>query len=990
MRLPALGGAALLAAAIALVPAVSHAEPAPVKPVGADLAPGMLAALQRDLGLTDRGRCPAGPRGRRAGGRERACAPRSATGSPARGSRRRRAGSPSASLTAPTPNSSGRPAPTGPVVGAAQADSTPIKAGLDRARPAPPGRRSTPGTSTSPANSVVVDRRRTTAPPRNGSSATRRRRQAAVRIVTGEAPRPLYDIRGGDQYVINGNTLCSVGFAVDRRLRHRRALRRHRQPDARLQQRRAGQLRRLVVPRQRLRLGADQRQLDPAAVGEQLRRRQRAGGRLARGGDRQLDLPVRAHHRLALRHASQAKNVTVNYAQGSVYGLTADNACAEPGDSGGSWISGNQAQGVTSGGSGNCSSGGTTLFQPVNEILGVYGLSLTTTGGGGSGQAIIGNWQQQVHRRAELQRRPTAQRLQMWDCNGTDAQRWTFPGTAPSGPYGKCMDVAWGSTANGAAIQLAGCNGNPAQQFVLTGAGDLVNPQANKCVDVTGWNGNDGAQLIQWDCHGGANQKVVPRVADPLPSVPAARTGAAGILGMCGSAPGDGRIFGWTSPGSVRTGSTGPRSPGGSKGRWAGGGTTSSGRATVHCPSWTPRWSGRTASCGCATARAGRAAPRSGPRGRTCATTRRSPSRPTSTWSGRRCAASCWWPAGTATAGSPRSPACSSPASSTSTRPRPTPSSARRSTAADPRSPCGRPPPARSSWSSTRRRPGRTDAARRRHRRLVGHRQAELDRPLLPLPGRGRGTRPRSGWSPRSVTDPYSLALAADSTHSLLVDLADPALAPAGWDGAAQAAGRRAGPDADQRGVGPRLLDLRPTPCPRPSGAPTWPSPDPDSAGMRHLRSLADAGLTHVHLLPAFDFAHRARPPRRPGRARLRPGRAAARLAGAAARGRGGRRPRRLQLGLRPVALHRAGGQLRRRPGRPAPGSSSSAGWSPRSNEAGLRVVMDVVYNHTTADGHRTGSACSTGSSPATTTGCSPTARSPSPPAAPTPRPSTR
>src|SRR5689334_24388490 len=32
-----------------------------------------------------------------------------------------------------------------------------------------------------------------------------------------------------------------------------------------------------------------------------------------------------------------------------------------------------------------------------------------------------------------------------------------------------------------------------------------------------------------------------------------------------------------------------------------------------------------------------------------------------------------------------------------------------------------------------------------------------------------------------SVTDPYSLALAVDSTHSLLVDLADPALAPPGW-----------------------------------------------------------------------------------------------------------------------------------------------------------------------------------------------------------------
>ena len=43
---------------------------------------------------------------------------------------------------------------------------------------------------------------------------------------------------------------------------------------------------------------------------------------------------------------------------------------------------GQPGQGVTSGGSGNCSSGGTTYFQPVNEILSVYGLTLVTGGGG--------------------------------------------------------------------------------------------------------------------------------------------------------------------------------------------------------------------------------------------------------------------------------------------------------------------------------------------------------------------------------------------------------------------------------------------------------------------------------------------------------------------------------------------------------------------------------------------------------------------------------
>ncbi|MFD8015709.1 S1 family peptidase [Streptomyces sp. NPDC058955] len=73
-----------------------------------------------------------------------------------------------------------------------------------------------------------------------------------------------------------------------------------------------------------------------------------------------------------------AKNETVNYSQGAVYQMTKTSVCAEGGDSGGSFLSGDQAQGVTSGGWGNCSSGGQTWFQPVNEILNRYGLRLHT------------------------------------------------------------------------------------------------------------------------------------------------------------------------------------------------------------------------------------------------------------------------------------------------------------------------------------------------------------------------------------------------------------------------------------------------------------------------------------------------------------------------------------------------------------------------------------------------------------------------------------
>lgn len=73
-----------------------------------------------------------------------------------------------------------------------------------------------------------------------------------------------------------------------------------------------------------------------------------------------------------------AKNETVNYSQGAVHQMTKTSVCAEGGDSGGSFISGDQAQGVTSGGWGNCSSGGETWYQPVNEILNRYGLRLHT------------------------------------------------------------------------------------------------------------------------------------------------------------------------------------------------------------------------------------------------------------------------------------------------------------------------------------------------------------------------------------------------------------------------------------------------------------------------------------------------------------------------------------------------------------------------------------------------------------------------------------
>ncbi|MFE2040556.1 S1 family peptidase [Streptomyces sp. NPDC059477] len=70
-------------------------------------------------------------------------------------------------------------------------------------------------------------------------------------------------------------------------------------------------------------------------------------------------------------------NATVNYGGGQlVYNTHQTNACAEPGDSGGPLFGGNTAYGLLSGGSGNCTVGGTTFYEPVTRPLGLYGLSV--------------------------------------------------------------------------------------------------------------------------------------------------------------------------------------------------------------------------------------------------------------------------------------------------------------------------------------------------------------------------------------------------------------------------------------------------------------------------------------------------------------------------------------------------------------------------------------------------------------------------------------
>ncbi|USQ84877.1 S1 family peptidase [Streptomyces phaeoluteigriseus] len=84
-------------------------------------------------------------------------------------------------------------------------------------------------------------------------------------------------------------------------------------------------------------------------------------------------------------------DATVNYPEGTVTGLIQTDVCAEPGDSGGSlFTQDGLALGLTSGGSGDCTVGGETFFQPVTTALEAVGATLGDAGAGAGAGADEG------------------------------------------------------------------------------------------------------------------------------------------------------------------------------------------------------------------------------------------------------------------------------------------------------------------------------------------------------------------------------------------------------------------------------------------------------------------------------------------------------------------------------------------------------------------------------------------------------------------------
>lgn len=194
------------------------------------------------------------------------------------------------------------------------------------------------------------------------------------------------------------------------------------------------------------------------------------------------------------------------------------------------------------------------------------------------------------------------------------------------------------------------------------------------------------------------------------------------------------------------------------------------------------------------------------------------------------------------------------------------------------------------------------------------------------------------------VTDPYSVALAADSARSRLVDLSDRAQAPPGWTGLRKPMARR---PVSVYELHVRDFSASDLTVPKALRG-TYAAFTGQGAGMRELRKLAADGLTHVHLLPVFDLA--TIPERRADRvepscdlAALPPDsdRQQACVAETAATDS-------FNWGYDPLHYTTPEGSYATDPDdRTREFRAMVAGL----NGAGLRVVMDVVYNHTNAAG---------------------------------------
>nr|WP_296065568.1 ricin-type beta-trefoil lectin domain protein [uncultured Actinoplanes sp.] len=95
--------------------------------------------------------------------------------------------------------------------------------------------------------------------------------------------------------------------------------------------------------------------------------------------------------------------------------------------------------------------------------------------------------------------------VRLWQCQGTDDQKVSFPSDGTMRILGKCVQI--NGNANGSRLSAVGCDGSNAQQFRLNKAYDLVSVKVDRCVDVPDSDPGNGVPAQIWDCAGTGNQK---------------------------------------------------------------------------------------------------------------------------------------------------------------------------------------------------------------------------------------------------------------------------------------------------------------------------------------------------------------------------------------------------------------------------------------------------------------------------------------------------
>ncbi|WP_395574739.1 alpha-lytic protease prodomain-containing protein [Streptomyces sp. BK79] len=231
------------------------------------------------------------------------------------------------------------------------------------------------------ANRVVVQATSASAAAEFAETAGVEGRDVGVRV-SAHRPRVLEDLVGGDAYYIDGQARCSIGFSVTKDDRQGFATAGHcGKPGATttgFNEADQGTFQASTFPGKDMAWvgvnadwtatpdvkAQDGQKVQVAGSVEAL-----VGASVCRSGS-----TTGWHCGTVRQH-----DTSVSYPEGTVDGLTETTVCAEPGDSGGPFVAGAQAQGTTSGGSGDCTNGGTTFYQPINPLLGDFGLTLKTT-----------------------------------------------------------------------------------------------------------------------------------------------------------------------------------------------------------------------------------------------------------------------------------------------------------------------------------------------------------------------------------------------------------------------------------------------------------------------------------------------------------------------------------------------------------------------------------------------------------------------------------